>query len=195
MFGDLECLDAKNWFVSLLPAIIHEFVRTNVVRLEYRAMKTDTINPQVFVTQQTAALAAGSQDRMWNFLMTFYYEQGREYTDYVTEQYLDQIAQQVPRLDVTRWDDGRTIRFAKAVVADNRTAHALGFHDTPAFRIGRTGGELRRFSGQHVVIYPRYSRALTPKGEVVGAGKPAGYMNPLALVDARDVRTAIEAEI
>jgi hypothetical protein len=68
VFGDLECIDVKQWFGFLLPAILKELVRTNIVRLEYRSLKTDTLNPTVFVAQQTAALAAGAQGRMWNFL-------------------------------------------------------------------------------------------------------------------------------
>jgi hypothetical protein len=194
IFGDLECLDVKHWFGSLLPAIIKDFVRTNVLRLEYRSMETDTLNPKVFIIQQTAALAIGTQGRMWNFLATFYHEQGTEYTNYVTEQYLDEIAQQVPGLNLAQWDNNRTLPLAKTVVADNHTARSLGFHDTPAFRIGRTGGKLRKFSGRDLVVYPRYEGLQAPNGVIVNSRK-VGYMNPLSLITAQDIKQAIEEEI
>jgi hypothetical protein len=47
------------------------------VRVEYRSLETATHDPEVFKLQQVAALAAGAQDRMWNFIETFYHEQGR----------------------------------------------------------------------------------------------------------------------
>jgi hypothetical protein len=192
VFGDLECVDVRHWFMWYLPAVINEFVRTNILRLEYRALKTDTLNPQVFVVQQTAALAAGRQDKMWNFLATFYYEQGTEYTSYVTERYLDGIVQQVPGLSPARWNSDRVIPLAKTVVSDDHTARALGFHDTPAFRIGHTGGNLRNFSGRNIVIYTRYHYKLSPTGAPVVIPKPNGYMNPVSLINAQDIKKAID---
>jgi protein-disulfide isomerase len=192
VFGDLECLDVRDWFVSLLPAIINDLVRPNVLRIEYRAMKTDTLKPNVFVVQQTAALAAGAQGRMWNFLATFYHEQGREYTDYVSEQYLDGIAQQVPDLDLARWKNDRVLRLAKTVVADNRTARMLGFYDTPAFRIGRTGGKLRKFSGRYGLVYKKYHFRPGPNGETTVTPIPNSHAHPVSLVQAHDIKEAIE---
>ncbi len=195
MFGDLQCLDVRHWFLAFLPAIVNDFVRPNILRLEYRALKTDTLNPKVFVIQQTAALAAGRQDKMWNFLSTFYYEQGPEYTTYVTEQYLDGIARQVPALNLAQWNNNRVVPLAKTVVADDHTARALGFHDTPAFRIGRTGEPLRKFAGRNLVIYPRYHYKLSPTGAPIVISKQNGYMNPLSPVDAQDIKKAIEEEL
>jgi protein-disulfide isomerase len=196
IFGDLECLDVKNWFSALLPAIINELVRPNILRLEYRAMKTDTLNAKTFVVQQTAALAASRQTRMWDFLATFYYDQGPEYTNYVTEHFLDEIGRKVPGLDLEEWNDARVVSFAKMVVADDREARILGFHDTPAFRIGRTGGRLRKYAGRHIVIYRRSRRLVNrATGQALGPATQAGYMNPLSLIDARDIKNAIENEL
>jgi hypothetical protein len=172
-FGDLECLTTKIWVTTKLPTIIDDFVRRGVLRIEYRSFKTDTIHPEVFVKQQTDALAAGVQGKLWNFIETFYYEQGREYTPYVTEGYLDDIARQVPGLNLSRWrQDRQTGRRTEQVVADDRTARTLGFHDTPAFRIGLTGKSLRTLQGSETVFLhsQRY---------------------PVTLIDAQDVANAI----
>jgi hypothetical protein len=51
-------------------------VRGGELKIEYRSLETATREPEVFKAQQLAALAAGKQDRMWNFIETFYHEQG-----------------------------------------------------------------------------------------------------------------------
>jgi protein-disulfide isomerase len=179
VFGDLECLTVKNWVITLLPAIIQQFVRPGLVQIQYRSFKTDTHNLEVFLNQQSAALAAGAQKKMWNFIETFYYEQGKEYTPYATEGYLDGIAGQVPGLSRARWHrDRENAGLAERVVADDQSIRALGFHDTPAFMIGRTGGLMKKLTGRHIVLqFPGYSR----------------MRNPLSLIDALDLRKAIQA--
>ena len=156
VFGDLEDKDSRRWFALFLPSIIDQLVRTGALRIEYRSFKTNTIDPETFVKQQTAALAAGAQDRMWNFLYTFYLEQGKEYTPYVTEGYINRIASQVPGLNIAQWrrdrDGGRR---SEQVVAEDQAAGREGVHVTPAYRLGRTGGRLRDFAGSEGVVFPR----------------------------------------
>ncbi|MGN6372083.1 MAG: DsbA family protein [Solirubrobacteraceae bacterium] len=173
-FGDLECLTTKIWVMSRLPAIVDDFVRRGIVKIEYRSFKTDTIDPRVFVKQQTAALAAGVQSRLWSFVETFYQEQGREYTPYVTESYLDGIAQQIPGLSLTLWHRDRlTGRRTEQVVADDRLARAVGFHDTPAFRIGLSGKPLRTLEEGETVFFH-------------------GQRYPVTLIDAENVENAVK---
>ncbi len=197
IFGDLECLVVKWWFVEgELSGIIEKFVRPNVVKIEYRAMKTDTLNRRTFVVQQTAALAAGAQGRMWNFLETFYHEQGREYTPYVTEEYLDGIAQQVPGLELEQWGRDRTISLARSVVADDHAAYfSLKFYNTPSFLIGRTGGRLHFLRGRHPYIFLKWKFRRAPNGEPVAPERPIGRARPLYLVDSIDIKKAVEREI
>jgi hypothetical protein len=192
VFGDLECVDVKYWFASQLPAIIKDFVRPNILRVEYRAMKTDTLDPAVFSIQQTAALAAGAQDVMWNFLATFYQEQGQEYTTYVREPYLDDIAEQVPGLDIGIWDKDRVRSLAERVALDNSAARRIGFHDTPAFRIGRTGGKAKTFSGRYVIVYKKFEFHPGANGKTLITPVRNAYAHPLAIVDARDIKEVID---
>lgn len=174
IFGDLECSTVKLYVLTYLPAIIDDFVRSNVIRIEYRSFKTDTHAAGAFVNQQIAALASGAQDKLWNFIETFYHEQGREYSGYATERYIDSIAGQVPGLDLARWrSDREEVAFLKRVIGDDHTARTLGFHDTPAFRIGRTGGRMKTLTGRYIIRF-RNER------------------NPLSLVDAQDVKNAID---
>lgn len=179
VYTDLECLTARGWVVELLPAIIDRFVRSGQMRIEFRSFKTDTHNPSTFLNQQTAAIAAGAQDRLWNFIETFYYEQGKEYTPYATERYIDGIAAQVPGLRPGQWHRYRASGQLDAqVVADDREVRELGFHDTPAFVLGRTGGQMKKLTGRYIVWqFPGFGR----------------MRDSVSLIGTDDVQKAIEA--
>lgn len=166
VFVDLEDHgDGTRWFDEMLPPILEKFVKTNIVRLEFRSFKTDTLNPIPLMMQQTSALAAGSQDLLWNYAATFVNEQGTEFTNYVTEKFLRGIAKQIPGLDLAEWERSRTGAMERIVVADDSAAREAGFYDTPAFRIGRTGGKMRNFSGSIVEDYHKYIVRTKPSGE------------------------------
>jgi Thioredoxin len=162
VFADLEDNDSRRWALMLLPAIIGEFVRTNILKIEYLSFKTNTIDPETFVKQQAAAVAAGAQDELWNFVDTFYHEQGREYTPYVTESYIDNIASQVPGLNIAQWHHDRNDgRRTEQVVTDDQTARAEGIYVTPAYRLGRTGGPLKNFTGSEAITFPNQHHPTT----------------------------------
>ncbi len=155
VFGDLEDEDSRRWVLDYLPAIVKELVRPGVLKIEYRSFKTNTLDPATFVRQQTAALAAGAQDKLWDYIEIFYGEQGREYSEYVTESYIDGIARQVRGLDNARWrrdrNDGRR---SEQVVADDQAAGADGIHTSPGYRLGRTGDRLHDFAGSDAITFP-----------------------------------------
>ena len=173
IFGDLKDPDSRSWFLKDLPAIIRGYVRPGTLRLEYRSYKTNTHSPQEFVKQQTAALAAGAQDRLWDFIDTFYQEQGSEFASYVTESYLDDIARQVPGLNIVQWHADRlTGRREEQTTQEDQAARALGLHVTPSFRIGRTGGAMHNYAGHAILKY--------------------GEQHPIALPEASDIGKAIK---
>jgi|HubBroStandDraft_2_1064218.scaffolds.fasta_scaffold139117_2 protein-disulfide isomerase len=145
-FGDLECPICKEFTLGALPAIIEKWVRTGKVKIEYHSLETATREPEVFKTQQIAAYAAGKQDKAWDFIETFYHEQGEEDSGYVTENYIQGIAQQVPGLNLATWtsDRGEAV-FANEVSSDAQAASNAGFTGTPSFLIGKTGGTSQKF--------------------------------------------------
>lgn len=156
IFGDLESADVRTFVVWLLPDIIHEWVRTNIVKIQYRSFMTaSTPYPNVFVNQQAAALAAGAQNTLWNFIETFYREQGQEHTRYVTAEYLGRIAGQVPGLDLTEWERERqSVQLVKQVIEDDHAARSIRFPDAPVFLIGRTAGKLAPWPGYRLYEEP-----------------------------------------
>lgn len=173
LFAELEDPSSDFWFADLLPEIIRKFVRTSTLKIEYDSFKTNTISSETFVKQQAAALAAGAQNKLWNYAYTFYYQQGKEYSPYVTETYLANIAHQVPALDVEQWHiDSKTDTRIERVVEEDQRGRTEGIHVTPAYRIGRTGGALKDFTGSKSVTY-------------------RGQIHPTTYASAEDIAKAI----
>jgi protein-disulfide isomerase len=138
-FGDLECPFCREFALGALPTIIRKWVRGGQLKLVYRSMETATHNTKIFKIQQAAALAAGIQNKMWNFIELFYHEQGHENSGYVTEEYLQGLAQQIPGLYPSQWDEDRTNpELLAEIKADNQTVERYGFIGTPSFLIGKT---------------------------------------------------------
>lgn len=145
-YGDLECPICKEFTLQVLPSLIPKYVRTGKLRIEYNSLETATREPEVFKNQQVAALAAGKQNLGWNFIETFYHEQGEEDSGYVNEKYLQGIASQVPGLNLTNWSSARSEpTYANEVEHDAQAANAAGFTGTPSFELGKTGETLEKF--------------------------------------------------
>ena len=138
-FADLKCPYCREFTLGPEAELIAKDVRAGKVRITYRSLCTATCNgpqPQVFTTQQAAALAAGEQDRPWYYIQLFYQLQGDETTSYVTPAFLDALAKLVPGLDYAKWkSDLGSPHLAALVTADQRAAHALGFTGTPSLLI------------------------------------------------------------
>jgi protein-disulfide isomerase len=145
-FGDLECPICKEFSLGALRPLIQGDVHSGKLKIEFRSLETATKDPETFKTQQTAALAAGKQNKMWQFLELFYHEQGQEGSGYVTESYLQGLAQQVPGLNMASWTAARSdTHLANTLVSDAQAAANAGFNGTPSFLIGKTGGTSQKF--------------------------------------------------
>ncbi|MGH2880629.1 MAG: DsbA family protein [Solirubrobacteraceae bacterium] len=140
-YGDLECPFCKQFTLTALPSIIQKDVRTGKAKIQYRSMQTATREKEIFQTQQTAALAAGKQKHMWDYVELFYHEQGEEGSGYVTESYLQGLASQVPGpFNLSQWSSDRNNpAYANEVIADAQSANQNGFTGTPSFLIEKAG--------------------------------------------------------
>jgi protein-disulfide isomerase len=143
MFADLECPTVKRFVEAYLPSIVETWVRNGTMKIEYRSLQTDTFNERTFFEQEMAALAAGRQDKMWNFLLTFLHQQGQEDTDYVTDEFIVDIASQVPGLGLRPWHrDREDALLSRQVALGVHTAHVNGMRSTPSFVISLASGQI-----------------------------------------------------
>ena len=144
-FADLECPICRAFDLGALPVLLKKYVRTGELKIAYHSLETATREPEVFQNQQVAALAAGRQNKMWYFVERFYHEQGEEDSGYVNERYLQNLAEQVPGLNLARWTIERSDpALANQVMRDAQVANDEGFTGTPSFLIGRSGRRLHR---------------------------------------------------
>jgi protein-disulfide isomerase len=153
-FGDLECPICADFTLGAFPTIIQKWVKTGKLKVEYHSLSTATGKAEgggsepegMFAKQQVAALAAGRQDKAWDYIELFYHEQREEDSGYVTEAFLQGLAEQVPGLDLTQWTTDRgEPALADQITSDNEEATNQGFTGTPSFLIGKTGGTLKKY--------------------------------------------------
>ncbi len=146
VFDDLECPICKQAALGAIDRLIPREVRSGRLRIEYHSLETASRERNVFLAQETAALAAGRQDRLWYFVELFLHEQGQEGSGYVTEAYLRGIARQVPGLNLAAWNAARRDpQLTADVLDDERLADRRHLVGTPSFFIGATGKHLRYF--------------------------------------------------
>jgi protein-disulfide isomerase len=141
-YGDLQCPICRDFTLKGgFPELVSKDVRAGKVKVVYRAFQTATRDPTTFKNQQVAALAAGQQQKFWNYTELFYHEQGQEGTDYATEAYLAGLAKHIPGLKISPWQSARSNpALASQIAADAQTGNSLGVSGTPTlvFR-GPTG--------------------------------------------------------
>jgi protein-disulfide isomerase len=132
-YGDLECPICRDFTLNGgFPQLVSKDVRSGKVQVVYRAFQTATRDPAVFKTQQVAALAAGQQQRFWNFTELFYHEQGAENSNYVDEAYLSGLAKQIGGLNISKWQTDRNNQtLTNQVASDEQTGSAAGVSGTP----------------------------------------------------------------
>lgn len=141
VLADLECPTVRLFAESYLPSILDTWVRTGEVKLTYRSLQTDTVDEEVFYRHQIAALAAGRQDKMWNFALAFVHQQGEQFTEYATDEYLADLASQVPGLTREQWRrDRQDGLLSKRVAHDLHAADNMEISSTPSFLVGVSPG-------------------------------------------------------
>jgi protein-disulfide isomerase len=157
-FADLECSVCRGFALGAERQLISHQVRAGHVKVVYRSLCTATCNGPLgqggFPGQQSAAYAAGIQNRSWHYIELFYEEQGGEGTSYVTPRYLDGLARQLSGLDYQKWiSDKRLPQLRAQVAADERGASAQGFRSTPTIVVSGPRG-----TGHPIIGDPSYGQ-------------------------------------
>jgi protein-disulfide isomerase len=144
-FADLQCPICKAFSEGAEQQLISNDVRSGKVQLIYRSLSTATgngPNPSVFPTQQAAALAAGEQQKAWQYIQLFYKEQGQEGTDYVNTSFLNNIAHQVTGLNFAKWSSDRSSQtLINQVNHDEQQAASKGYNSTPTIVVQGAKGQ------------------------------------------------------
>ena len=142
-FADLKCPVCREYTLSAFPTLVSRYVRTGKVKM--------VLQLQHFVGNQNGdseraarmALAAGQQNKLWQFADLFYLNQRDETETYVNDPFLRQIASRVNGLDVKK---ALAARNQPAITQELQEAssefNTAGFKGTPSFAVGKTGQPL-----------------------------------------------------
>jgi protein-disulfide isomerase len=133
-YGDLQCPFCKEFSEAEIPAVIESAVDAGKAKITFRNMLI--IGPDS-LPAGAAAIAAGEQGRGWNYIETFYRNQGEENSGYVTEAFLEAVARAAGVKDMATWNRQRKSRAVRAEAAKTTESaeRTLGFHATPSSAI------------------------------------------------------------
>jgi protein-disulfide isomerase len=138
-FADPQCPVCRSFATEVLPQLIADHVRPGDVTYEYR--NWDILGADSEVASK-ATLAAGEQGRLFQFIQLFYVNQGQENSGYVTDDFLERIAEGAGIPDIDRWkQDRESPEWDPLLKEVNAEAESLGFVGTPSILVTGPRGQ------------------------------------------------------
>jgi protein-disulfide isomerase len=139
VYEDLQCPACAQFTRDSLSQIIEEHVKPGEVKLVSETLAF--IGPDS-VPAAKAALAAGDQDRHWQYATLFFLNQGPENGGYVTDEFMTNIAEQTRGLKVEQWNESREDGELESKLQEVQdTASDNGVESTPTIVVSGPGGE------------------------------------------------------
>jgi protein-disulfide isomerase len=140
-FGDLQCPFCKENSENVTPEVIENQIRGGEAKISFNQFII--IGPDSIPAGE-AALAAGAQDKGWNFVELWYRNQGEENSGYVTEKFIETIGKEAGIPDLAKWNKERKSgKYKKDLEVQTKEAEKLKFGGTPSFAIKGQGAESR----------------------------------------------------
>jgi protein-disulfide isomerase len=100
-FNDIQCTVCAEYQLETIDPLVEDYARPGGARLEYRHF---SLAPNDTTLAAIAAEAAGEQGRQWQYLDLFARNQDLAGGE-VDEELLREIAEAVPELETSEWDD------------------------------------------------------------------------------------------
>ncbi len=138
LYEDFQCPACGQFARDTLPDVIEQYVEPGDARL---VSETMTFLGPDSVSAARADLAAGEQDRYWQYALLLFENQGAENSGYVTDDFLTEQAEQVEGLDVDQWQRDRQQSFEEELRAVERSAGEAGVNSTPSLLVSGPNGE------------------------------------------------------
>ena len=133
LYEDLQCPVCARLTRETLPDLIASYVDPGEVKV---VSETIAILGPDSIPAAGAALAAGEQDRYWEYSTLFFLNQRRENSGYVTDEFLTNIAEETQGLDVNQWNETRESgSFESEIDAAQARARDEGVEGTPTLVI------------------------------------------------------------
>jgi len=129
LYEDFQCPFCGQFDREMFPDLVDDYVRDGQVKV---VAETMAFLGSDSVTAARAALAAGEQNRYWPYHTLLFENQGGENSGYVTDEFLRNLAEQTPGLDVAKWEEERAgDSFIKELGVVQSKAQSQGVNSTP----------------------------------------------------------------
>jgi protein-disulfide isomerase len=129
-FGDLRCPVCREFDSTVIPDVLQKLVRTHKAKLLYRHWPILGANS---VYASRAAYAAEQQNKLWEYALVVYYNQGDENDSWFTKSYARGVAFSIG-LNLKKFDKDfdNTSATNAQVAAVNAAANQHNFTGTPS---------------------------------------------------------------
>ena len=141
VYEDFQCPFCAEFSREMFPDLVDDYVRNGEVRVVSETMAF--LGPDS-VTAARAAFAAGEQNLFWPYHTLLFENQGEENSGYVTDDYLRGLAEEIPGLDVKKWEEKRAGNsFTEELEDVQARAQASGVNSTPTLILEGPGGQAK----------------------------------------------------
>ena len=141
LYEDFQCPFCAQFSSEMFPDLVDDYVRGGQVKVVSETMAFLGADS---VTAARAAFAAGEQNRYWPYHTLLFENQGEENSGYVTDEFLRDLAEQTPGLDVEQWEEERAGNsFVKELEAVQARAQASSVNSTPTLIFEGPGGQTK----------------------------------------------------
>ena len=139
VFNDIQCEPCAEFEIDTIDPLVEAYARTGDARLEFRHF---SLAPNDTTLAAIAAEAAGRQARQWQYLDTFVRNVDVARDQGVDADFLREVAEAVPQLDVDEWqDDYEDPDSEELVRQDAMLAAELELPAEPAVVVSGPGGQ------------------------------------------------------
>jgi protein-disulfide isomerase len=140
-YVDLQCPFCQEFETQAMPTLISRYVRSGKLKVEARPI---AIRGGDSFRGQSATIAAGRQNKLFNFMQLLYDNQGAEGTGWLDDNMVKSAASSIPGLDVglflEQLSSGTVGEQVKTV---DGQASADAVDRTPTILVGKTGTKPR----------------------------------------------------
>jgi protein-disulfide isomerase len=155
LYEDFQCPICGQFSRKTFPEVVDRSVRGGKVKVVSEPL---TFLGSDSVTAAKAALAAGEQNRYWQYAQLLFEHQGEENSGYVTDEFLKSQAEDTPGLDVGEWSsDLNASSLTQQLQAAQAKASSAGVNATPTLIFSGPGGQTKLVG---MYDYDRVSQAI-----------------------------------
>jgi protein-disulfide isomerase len=140
VFNDVQCSPCATFQLDVVDRLVEDYARTEEARIVFRHF---SLAPNEATLTAIASEAAGMQERQWQYIDTFFRNQDVVGSREIDKEFLREVAEAVPNLEIEEWDaDYDDPASEEAVREDAILANDLKLTAEPAIVVEGPAGQV-----------------------------------------------------